>query len=79
MGRNDQVGETVSSMTIGADGEVTNTVTIENAEAMKTQKVGDNGQVYLGKEYGGQQVVVAFRVEGEPDETDDSDSEDSEN
>jgi hypothetical protein len=66
-------------MTIGADGEVTNSVTIENAEAMKTQKVGANGQVYLGQDYGGKQVVVAFRVEGEPEETDESDSKDTEN
>ena len=69
----------MSGMTIGADGEMVNSVTIENAEGMKTQKVGDNGQVYLGQDYGGETVIVAWRLERKPDETDDSESEDSEN
>ena len=68
----------MSGMTIGADGEVVNSVTIENAEGMKTQKVGDNGQVYLGQDYGGETVIVAWSLEGKPDETDESESDDTE-
>jgi len=61
---------------IGTDGPVMESVTIENADELKTQKVGDNGSVYLGKKYAGKQVTVAFRAH---DETDDSDAEGSEN
>lgn len=53
-------------------------VTIENADELKTRKVSDGGQVYLGKHYGGQTVTLAFRVEGQEPETDDSESEDTE-
>jgi len=70
----------VSGTTIGTDGEVITSVTIENADELKTRKVGENGQVYLGKDYGGERVVAAFRViEDEENETDSSDSEDTEN
>ena len=69
----------MSGMTIDAEGDVTNSVTIENAEQLKTRKVGEGGQVYLGKEYGGKQVTVTFRVEGEAEETDVSDADDSNN
>ena len=70
----------VSGTTIGTDGEVITSVTIENADELKTRKVGENGQVYLGKDYSGERVVAAFRViEAEENETDGSDSEDTEN
>ena len=69
----------MSGMTVDADGDVTNTVTIENADELKTRKVSEGGQVYLGKNYGGQTVTLAFRVEDQEAETDDSDSEDTEN
>jgi hypothetical protein len=70
----------VSGTTIGADGEVITSVTIENADELKTRKVGENGQVYLGKDYSGERVVAAFRViEEENDETDVSEPEDTEN
>lgn len=69
----------MSGMTIGADGEALTSVTIENADELKTRKVSEGGQVYLGKDYGGQTVTFAFRVEEEDDETDDSDPEDTEN
>lgn len=70
----------MSGTTIGADGEVITSVTIENADELKTRKVGENGQVYLGKDYSGERVVAAFRViEEEKDESDVSESEDTEN
>lgn len=70
----------MSGTTIGTDGEVITSVTIENADELKTRKVGENGQVYLGKDYSGERVVAAFRViEAEENETDGSDSEDTEN
>jgi hypothetical protein len=61
---------------VGSDGPVASSVTIENPEQLKTQKVGDNGSVYLGKEYGGEEVLIAFRVE---DEDGVSEPEDTEN
>ena len=61
---------------VGSDNPVTSSVTIENPEQLKTQKVGGNGQVYLGKDYSGEEVLLAFRVQKE---SDDSDAEDSEN
>jgi hypothetical protein len=67
-------------MNIGADGEVTNSVTLENADELKTRKVGKNGQVYLGTAYAGHKVQVVFRSEGmAEDELDESDTEDSGN
>jgi len=66
-------------MTVGADGEAITSVTIENADELKTRKVSEGGQVYLGKDYGGETVTLAFRVEEQDDETDGSDSEDTEN
>ena len=70
----------VSGTTIGADGEVISSVTIENADELKTRKVGENGQVYLGKDYSGERVIAAFRViEEDETETSGSDSEDTEN
>lgn len=68
----------MSGTTIDADGEVLSTVTVENADELKTRKVGENGQVYLGKDYGGQQVICVFRALDEDEENDDSDSEDTE-
>lgn len=68
----------VSGMTIDAEGETVTSVTIENADELRTRRVSDGGQVYLGQDYGGQTVTFAFRVEGQDDETDDSDSEDTE-
>jgi hypothetical protein len=55
---------------VGSDGPIASSVTIENPEQLKTQKVGDNGQVYLGKDYGGEEVLLAFRVEEESDVSD---------
>jgi len=70
----------VSGTTIGADGEVITSVTIENADELKTRKVGENGQVYLGKDYSGERVIAVFRViEEENSENDVSESEDTEN
>jgi hypothetical protein len=60
---------------VGADGPVTSSVTIENPDELKTQKVGENGQVYLGKEYGGEEVLVAFRVENKSAVSDSEDNE----
>ena len=70
----------VSGTTIDADGEVITSVTVENADELKTRKVGKNGQVYLGKDYGGERVVAVFRViEEEKEENDAPASEDTEN
>lgn len=68
----------MSGTTIDADGEVWTTVTVENADELKTRKVGQNGQVYLGKDYEGQRVICVFRVLDEGEENDESDSEDTE-
>lgn len=68
------------SITVGTDGTATESVTLEGVDELKTQKVGDNGQVYLGTKYAGEKVMVAFRVEKDDEqETDASDSEDSDN
>lgn len=61
-------------MTVEAEGETLTSVTIENADELKTRKVTEGGQVYLGKDYGGKRVTVAFRVEDEQPETDDSET-----
>ena len=80
IGHDSEVGETVSGTTIGADGEVITSVTVENADELKTRKVGKNGQVYLGKDYSGERVVAVFRViEEEKEESDVPASEDTEN
>ena len=67
------------NMTIGAEGAVTNSVTLENVEEVRTRKVGEGGQVYIGKQYSGEEVLVAFRVQESEDENDVSDAEDTEN
>ena len=70
----------MDGITVDADDEVITSVTVENADELNTRKVGENGQVYLGREYSGERVVAVFRViEEEKDESDDSDSEDTEN
>ena len=66
-------------MKVGAEGEAITSVTIENADELKTRNVSESGQVYLGEKYGGETVTVAFRVEEQEAESDDSDSEDTEN
>lgn len=68
----------MSGMTIGADGETTNTVTLENVEEVRTRKVGQSGQVYVGEGYGGQEILFAFRVQEQDGENNDTDAEDSE-
>lgn len=65
-------------ITIGADGPTTESVTLEGVDELKTQKVGDNGQIYLGKKYGGKKVMVAVRVEEDDEQTDVSESNDTE-
>lgn len=67
----------MAEMRIGAEGDSHTTVTMENVDQLKTRKVSEGGQVFLGKEYGGKTVTVAFRIEDENDETDDSDAKDS--
>jgi len=68
----------MSGISIGSDAETTNTVTLENVEEVRTRKVGDNGQVYVGQDYGGKEILLAFRVEDEQnDENDESGTEES--
>ena len=67
----------MSGISIGSDDETTNTVTLENVEEVRTRKVGDNGQVYVGQDYGGKEILLAFRVEEQNDENDESGTEES--
>lgn len=69
----------MSKVDIGSEGPAPATVRLEDVAELKTVKVGDNGQVYLGKDYAGEHVLLAFRVQDEDQETDDTDSEDTEN
>ena len=67
-------------ITIGTDGPTTESVTLEGVDQLKTVKVGDSGQVYVGKQYAGEQVMLAVRVEQDDEtETDDTESDDSDN
>jgi hypothetical protein len=66
-------------MTIGADGDTTNTVTLENVEEVRTRNVAEGGQIYVGQDYAGEQILLAFRVQEQDDEQEDkSDSTDVE-
>lgn len=38
-------------------------ITLSNADGYKTNKVGKNGSVFVGREFAGETVTVAFRVE----------------
>jgi hypothetical protein len=38
-------------------------ITLSNADGYKTNKVGKNGTVFVGREFAGETVTVAFRVE----------------
>jgi hypothetical protein len=53
----------VNGITIDADGPVTESVTLDGVDELKSAKVGQNGQVYVGRDYGGKQVLLAIRVE----------------
>lgn len=73
-----------TEMRIDADGETTtNTVTLENVEEVRTRKVAEGGQVYVGQDYAGEQILLAFRVQEQADdqnnESNDTDAKDSDN
>jgi hypothetical protein len=66
-------------MTIGADADTTNTVTLENVEEVRTRNVAEGGQIYVGQDYAGEQILLAFRVQEQDDDQEDkSDSTDAE-
>jgi len=69
-----------TGINIGADGPTTESVTIENADGMKTAKVQDNGSVYIGRDVASEDIVLAWRVEdSDENESTESESEDTEN
>ena len=65
----------MSEMTIGADGDTTNTVTLENVEEVRTRNVAEGGQIYVGQDYAGEQILLAFRVQEQDDEQEDDSNE----
>lgn len=73
----------MNGMTIGADGDTTNTVTLENVEEVRTRNVAEGGQVYVGQDYAGEQILLAFRVQEQAneqnDESDSTDAKDTDN
>ena len=65
---------------IGAEGPTTESVTIENADGMKTANVQENGNVYVGRDVGGEDVLLVWRIEqNDEQENDESDAEDTDN
>jgi len=73
----------MEGITIGSKGDTTNTVTLENVEEVRTRNVAEGGQVYVGQDYAGEQILLAFRVQEQDDEHEtkinDSDAEDTDN
>ena len=69
----------MSEITLG-DKEKTQTAKIHDIDGLKTANVQSGGNVYIGREYEGREVVLAYRFEDDGEQkTDDSDTEDSEN